>query len=513
MCNDIKEKTYVPAKVGDFRVREDQWSFKAEEIVAVGEFETDQFSGDITQSVVFVSKYGLFRGWTYLPVDSFQRYSFRSSEEVLRVVEDAEKSCDITYANSLSPSKFGTVQEIAEVWRENRFDETYRQKIYRFLFDGNHFHNNGSGQRFLAHAPKEESDGRISLFLNYKDYKRDRRTTMKPGRAFKAMLPDLKPTEVAGLAESWIEMSSPRELTLLVGDNRASFRKAYLGKRASYRNPTTTTYRKSLATSCMHGVRVYDDSEGREISAAEAYASGDFAVAWLETPEGHVAGRMVFSKGPTVDKPVAAPAYGACEQSLDILTDYVETNGLTFSDDLFEWSGLSLLLIKDEGRIVGPYMDGDIGGEEGRNRIHLEYNDGSLLFNSTDGYASNGHCCHDCGAHTSEDMAYHTPDGLMFCEHCFDQNWVITEDGDTIPVEDSVSAYTYSSFTGRSHPITVHVDEAVYSEELDEYWLLEECEYSDETGDYIPCHLIEDYPDHFPSESEEGVDADERIAA
>ena len=93
------------------------------------------------------------------------------------------------------------------------------------------------------------------------------------------------------------------------------------------------------------------------MSPAEVYASGDFKIAWLETLEGHVAARVVFSAR-VGTKAYHAPIYGACEQSLDMLDTYLQDNKVELSSDLGEWHGLKLLNIESDGRTVGPYMDG-----------------------------------------------------------------------------------------------------------------------------------------------------------
>ena len=157
-------------------------------------------------------------------------------------------------------------------------------------------------ERYLAASiyrpyKSDLKDGNISLTRNATDAKRDRQTSMKPGRAFRHMFPSLSDKQIAEITESWIEESSPRELTLKTGKTALAFKRAYDHDRASYRNPVTTHARKSLATSCMQGVGrdYYDGDEWVYASVGEAYASGDFTVAWLETSTGEIAGRVARS--------------------------------------------------------------------------------------------------------------------------------------------------------------------------------------------------------------------------
>ena len=414
--------------------------------------------------------------------------------------------------SGIKPSKYGTIEEVAAVLLQEALTSSHSQPWRPFVsfLEGNY---SGSGieydglceaDRALAifKPTKVEGSSAISLYLNAKDAKRERRTTMKVGRAFKHMFNHLSDKQIAALAEAWIEESSPREFVLKVGGERKDFRKAYCGVRAKYRNPVTTSYRKSLATSCMHTTKV-DDGDG-DMSPAEVYASGDFKIAWLETLEGHIAARVVFSAR-VGTKSYHAPIYGACEQSLDMLETYLQDNKVELSSDLGEWHGLKLLNIESDGRTVGPYMDGCVRGDVSGDHIVLSHR-GDLDFDSTDGYASDGEMCAHCGDSVSEDDLYHTDDGGL-CEHCFNENYAYTENGEVIPADQAVYALNRSSWNGNCYEICVHIDEAVFCEDLDQYWVEEDVTWS-ECGDYaIPTHLMKDYPEYFPSEfGEDGDD-------
>ena len=413
--------------------------------------------------------------------------------------------------SGIKPSKYGTIDEVAAVLLQAAMTSSHSQPWRPFVsfLEGNY---SGAGIQYdglceadralaIFKPEKVEGSSAIRLYLNAKDAKRERRTTMKGGRAFKHMFNHLSDKEIAALAEAWIEESSPREFVLKVGGERKDFRKAYCGVRAKYRNPVTTSYRKSLATSCMHTTKVDDGC--KNMSPAEVYASGDFKIAWLETLEGHVAARVVFSAR-VGTRSYHAPIYGACEQSLDMLDTYLQDNKVELSSDLGEWHGLKLLNIESNGRTVGPYMDGCIRGNASGDHIVLSHS-GDLDFDSTDGYASDGEMCAHCGDSVHEDELYHTDDGGL-CEHCFNENYAYTESGDVIPAENAVYAMTYHSWSRRAYEICVHIDDAVFCEDLDQYWVEEDITWS-ECGDYaIPTHLMKDYPEYFPSEFEDDDD-------
>ena len=427
----------------------------------------------------------------------------------------ADKVCDglgpVHDRTGIKPSKYGTIEEVAAAILHEAVAGSYSRPWRAFsLFLEVNYSDVGIDYGGLCAADraltifkptKPEGSSAVSLYLNAKDAKRERRTTMKCGRAFKHMFNHLPDKQIAALAEAWIEENSPREFVLKVGGERKDFRKAYCGVRAKYRNPVTTSYRKSLATSCMHTTKVDDGCEN--MSPAEVYASGDFKVAWLETLEGHVAGRVVFSA--RVDtKAYHAPIYGACEQSLDMLDTYLQDNNVELSSDLGEWCNLRFLRIETNGRIVGPYLDGDISGDDTGDHIVLSH-DGGIVFDSTDGYATEGWVCECCGDRVAEEDSYSTDYG-PHCEHCFNESYAYTENGEVIPADEAVYAMTRNSWRGNCYEICVHMDEVVFCEDLDQYWVEEDVTWSD-CGDHaIPTHLMKDYPEYFPSEFDDDAD-------
>lgn len=392
-------------------------------------------------------------------------------------------------AENVKPSKYGTVNELAQRALEGALKPRLDSDVVRFM------HNRAYDYNYASEIFEPQKDGdKISLFMNAKDRKRNRRTVMKPGRAFKHMFNDVSTARISAITEDWIEFSSPREFTLKEGADREAFFHAYMADRAEYRNPKVTTFRKSLATSCMHGNLVNQDPE-TDVCPAETYASGDFAVAYLETKDKLLAGRVVYSiKDP--NNMTHAPIYGTCEQSLDILTTFLETNNVKKGE---QWDDHKLLLIEAEGRIVAPYMDCQIGGEHRNDHIVLkEY--GRLCFESTDGFASEGTPCANCGdIHDEEDMVG-TDDGSM-CTYCFEEQYVCTDDGDILHRDEAVDV-CYIGYRGEVCYGTVHSEEATYCEMLNEYWMNNDVVETN-NGEWLPEHLMDEYPELFGDENDE----------
>lgn len=397
-------------------------------------------------------------------------------------------------AGCLPKSKYGTPQQVGRRLLALAESNDVSHRVREFVW--NELPSRCLENQVRLHEPTCEGP-LISLYLTDKDRNRGRRTAMKCGRAFKHMLPNCDEATISKLTEKWVELNAPRDLTVRVGGSRKDFRKAYCGVRATFRNPTTTSSRKSLATSCMHTTKVSVDDG--DISPAEVFASGDFSIAWLETKDGHIAGRVVFSSKEGVKK-THAPIYGACEQSLDMLSNYLSEQGVEKDE---EWSGLRLLNIKGDYGIVGPYLDCGLRGSEDGGYITL-CDDGDLTFERTDGYTDDGVMCSCCGGPLSEDEAYHV-DGETMCECCFDETYVYLEAGDICHLEDAVEAATLG-WNNRVTYVWVHNEEAVYCELVEEYWCIEDTTMS-ECGEYVPTYRIGDFPELFPADEEEEEEA------
>ena len=147
---------------------------------------------------------------------------------------------------------------------------------------------------------------------------------------------------------------------------------------------------------------------------------------------------------------------------------------------------------------IGPYMDCGIQGEEVGDYIEL-CNSGSIQFESTDGYTSDGTFCENCNdVHQEEEMRL-DPNDHMLCEHCFNECYTYLSNGDVVSFDDAVEAGSYNTSTGRTRWDWIHIDEAVFCENLDEYWHEDCVTESEATYQWIPTHMIDEYPEHFPS--------------
>lgn len=405
--------------------------------------------------------------------------------------------------SSVSSSKYGSLEEISEAVYRYTFVAGFREdrnSVLAFLNDRcdyTFYHETAIKTRDVlgtlleVYLPKEGEGNKISIYLNAKDHKRDRRTTMKSGRAFRHIFREAPDKVIAKLTEEYIEWSSPRVFSLHTGYKAEDFALAYDGATADYRNPRVTGINKSLATSCMQGVG--RDYRGAYHSVGEAYASGDFHIAWLEDKNGKIAGRVVIGYNEENDAFISGPVYGSCEQSLVMLNEYLHDIRATDSDE-DRWRGLRLKVVGCPGDPIVPYLDGDYSGDIiSGEYIELNWSGhGSIGFDNTNGYANSTQTCDSCGTAVQEDETYHSPSfDEILCACCFNESYVYTEGGDVISVEDSVQALTYSHWRNTEWSVTTHIDDVVYIESLDQLWVTGDVAWCSEREDYYPSHLLE----------------------
>ena len=385
---------------------------------------------------------------------------------------------------------FERILEIEEL----PYDRHFQSTLTNFLRDRGHNFSLAWDEvllRLQLFQPVVVDEKTVSVYRNGDDYRRRRRTEMKVGKSFRLMFPEEADHIIEHNVDEYRHVMTPREFTLHTGTDRRSFAKAFGSARCAYQNPKTTTRRKSIACSCMQQMSKSDKS-GSEVVFAEAYASGDFTVAWLETEDGLVGGRVVYS-----NKNFAyAPIYGACEAGMDMLQDHlnslVDADVNELFDDPIAWEGHRLLIIRDlYGDPIVPYLDIDIEGTCSSDNKHIALElGGDYELKSTDGYMTDSISCECCGDHMHEDDTCTSPSGERICEHCFDSNYVYTEDGDVIDNDDAVCAFALHH--SNAYDGWQHIDDTHYIERLDEYWVSGFCSFVDEIDDYYPTHLLND---------------------
>mgnify|MGYP003674364063 FL=1 len=364
-----------------------------------------------------------------------------------------------------------------------------------------------------------DSPDKVSIFLTHKDRLRNRATTMKVGRAIRRMFKNLSNMGVANITETWLERSSPREFTLVVSREAEHFAYAYDSHRSICRNPKTLYNRKNISTSCMQHVGREVDVDGfrRRVSVGEAYASGNFEIAYLKDAEGLIAGRVVYGRRRPCEegsKFVNQPIYGACEQSLDMLQEHLDSVGSEYSDDECDWYGLRLLIIGGLSDAVVPYLDCGQDVFVSESEKHFVIGGDEFSLSETCGHLNgSGAFCACCeGSGFEGDEIYWTPDtDEPYCPDCYFENYVEDElSNEWIPISEAVfdvrQALISRCGSVTIDTLTTHEDNVVHMGSLcDEAWLECDCSYDEESGEYIPTHLFAEKEEEEEEEKEEEV--------
>lgn len=260
--------------------------------------------------------------------------------------------------------------------------------------------------------------GNISIYPERASYDREREVSMKPGRAFRKLLPDLTDKEIALLVDKFNQKFGARKFTLKVGDKAEDFKRAYSHTQAAMQNPYTTTNRKSLSNSCMRY-----EFENVPIHPCEVYASGDFKIVYLEDHKGHIGGRCVVYVNHSSGRWQAGPVYGVCETSLNQIENYLKDNNAKLFNNDSDWYGAKLNRVPmGYGGFVGPYIDGyECLEEEGE---YLVINDfGSIACDTYSGILGNAvQPCYHCEEYFNENNLYYQ-DGENYCEDCLNENF------------------------------------------------------------------------------------------
>ena len=298
-------------------------------------------------------------------------------------------------------------------------------------------------QRLSYFNPRrsEEFRGKISLYKNHVDAMRDengsRRVAMKVGRAFKSMFPNFSDGQIEILGDSFRAEMVTQTLTLKSGKSRADFEKAYGGALGRNENPDTGHYRKFLGNSCLRPSFLYSDDNYHKDTLphhpAQAYASGDFTIYWVEQEDGKVCGRCVVLTT-TEGKPKAGPLYGLSEHAMNVMGKAIEATNVDKNWDIFRhggWSGAKMLNIPYvNGGYVAPYLDVEPTRLTELDSDYLAIDErGGINAGSYRGVLEGQDCCcDDCGDSMHEDDQYHSDcTGTSMCESCYNNSHSMCE--------------------------------------------------------------------------------------
>lgn len=203
--------------------------------------------------------------------------------------------------------------------------------------------------------------------------------------------------------------------SLTIGNDAESFRFAYSGQDVKSES--------SLYFSCMRYTKEYF---GTPCHPAEAYAGHGLAIAYIVDPNDDK--RVIARAVVWPEKMRFVRVYGEDETIRVALVDMLESRGYERADD---WRGARLSVVEFGGRIVTPYIDGEVTSLE-----HDEDADfmtvtrhGNVDGSTTRGWtesATSRHICECCGNRAHEDDVRHVG-GELWCDSCVDSDAVFCE--------------------------------------------------------------------------------------
>lgn len=275
---------------------------------------------------------------------------------------------------------------------------------------------------------------------------RSSRQAMKIGRALRRMFPVLTDTEIDNLVDVVKSKLIEQEFTYHVSKEASAFKKAYSYTQADSQNMDTTWSKKHMSNSCMRY-----EFDNLPMHPCEAYASGDFEMHWLETPEGKIAARSVVAVARAGAKitPQPAPIYAVSEEAWQFLWDKLKSaKCLDIADS--DWVGCLLVThfyneVNDMDGMIAPYLDLDPRGLEltDCNKYMVVSRQGSIDASSYSGVLFTGdrYNCAGCGCGVSEDdryTHYNSHDDNSWCEVCYWETYMNCENcGEDEPIDGS----------------------------------------------------------------------------
>ena len=391
---------------------------------------------------------------------------------------------------------------VSEAWGGAKYSDC----VDYYRLNLNQFFRDYVSQKYLYRIQFTQAEmskkfqGKISMYLNKKDKDRDRKTALRPGRAFKFLFPEMNAAEIERLVDDFNRAYPVVNLTLHEGCEEADFIKAYSYEQSVMQNVYTTCSRKSLANSCM---RLRPEHENLPKHPSAAYASGDFLSLWTEDDRGKIASRCVVYT-PEGKAAQAGPIYGTTEFSIDMIQERLIAMGALLYEDA-SWVGAKLLNIPCNGGVLAPYLDHEKGLKEDGDYLVVTSSESNAdyLAETYSGVLHGGSVCTDCGDSVDDNDRMTNSDGECFCPDCYSDRYATCyESYEECRREDMVLCRISNSRWGWNEEL-VHNPEFYDYTYIDGHYYHPDVVVTTEQGnsflldsdDYFICDLTEEYHD------------------
>lgn len=305
------------------------------------------------------------------------------------------------------------------------------------------------GLRMLAFQPTPSKlvEGQISIWEDIGKCTKNRKTSLKDGRAFRKMFPELTDKQLAALVDDYRREFPVHFFTLVESREREDFKKAYSHDMETYDNIYTTSQRKSLANSCMrHGF------SHLPAHPAEAYASGEFSIFYTVSKRDRIGSRCVVWWGKDGKTPVAGPVYGVTEVAIDTIENKLKEIGADLVTQGHDWEGAQLLDIPCGSRSkVLPYLDCGIRWADENLVISNTKKGYDLSSYNGEIHLGSGLECHYCEERIDEDYdSWDEIDGRIYCSCCRDDMFSWCEHYEEYVSNDEINTVYYRGRWGVS---------------------------------------------------------------
>ena len=364
--------------------------------------------------------------------------------------------------------------------------------------------------------------GKITLYKNYLSMMEDKETAMKVGRALSIMFPYLTASQIGEIVDEYKTKFAPREFTLRTSTLASDFVTAYRSTQCEYEDPRQSCSRKAMSSSCMRG-KTFDHLDRHPV---EFYASGEFMIVWLTTKDGLIGGRCVVRLPYVKWIPrtftykvmphVAAPVYGACDTSINMIEEYLDSIGADRSCEYNGWVGARLLNLSDgDGGHFGAYLDLEPRSVDAYQKYLVISEGGEIDASYYGGILGNNYDyhCENCGEGLHDDEAHYSEDNdQTYCEHCFNDIHSCCDNCNHQSLTENIQSVHYRVARGTfvtdadGNRITKRVmvtdqydycevccdEEAVHCNLTEEWWVDEEAIYIADEDLYHPIHRLEE---------------------
>ena len=335
---------------------------------------------------------------------------------------------------------------------------------------------------WLSPKPDDKDNRLMSVYLSADDLEKGKRTSGKPAKILRKILPAESSVDFEAFAV-WFKETyflATQGLVFKSSSDRKDFAKVYTMKQASASDPRLGCSRKSLAASCMRY-----SFDHLICHPTEIYGSGDFEIVWIENSQEQLLARAVVCT--RNGRYANAPIYTNSNLAADMLeAEIAKRKQACEQPDKVSWINAELLRIENHNsdELIAPYFDNYSSAKDLGDKLKISKY-GDLELTTTSGVISeHEYHCESCNTGLGEYDTHYAHDST-YCEDCFHDQFFYCEDcreyepnhdgNEVIGCEGLICDHCVQNSGDIVHTTCnnyAHIDETVYSEYSDEWFLV-----------------------------------------